>query len=164
MKSGRDLTYWILRRKLIPTVFFCGLESKKLDKLKGMNRNRVYIVFHLLIVLGVIASFRFIEEKQRASIVATSLFLIGALNVLSWELRHGQWKKSLSFYATLAFLILFIIPIIYLRVASWNGAFELESILGITGAQFHQASNKAFMVMIGAYFIQSILDKKKPSK
>lgn len=153
----------LLARGLFLKVFFSGLESEKVDKLISMNRNRVYIILHLFIVLGVIASFRLIDEKRWASVLATSLFLLGAMVVLVWEFRKRTWRKSFSFYAALAFLALFVLPIIFLRVASWNGIFELETILGVSGAQLHLASNKAFMAMIGAFFVQAILEKQKPS-
>jgi hypothetical protein len=125
-----------------------------------ISKHRKYIFLQLVIVVLVILSFRLIPEKRMASLVATSLFLLGAGFVLLMEAKTSQGRKGLSFLSTLIFVLFFVVPIIVLRIKSWDGVFELESLFGITGGQLHRGSNVAFMVMLSCYFFESLKEAR----
>jgi len=128
-----------------------------------INRHRKYIVVQLAVILIVVISFRSFEDKKMASVVAGATFFIGTLLVISFEIWFNKWKRSLSFYSASMFMIFFVLPTLYLRFISWDSSFELAKVFGFSGGQIHKMSSTAFMVMVFTFFIQALLDKKKPS-
>lgn len=135
-----------------------------------MTKHRKYIFVQGSVVLLVMASFRFIADKRMASVLATSCFLLGSAVVIFSEGVAGWRAKSLSLISTIVFALGFIAPVIALRILSWEGSFEEQTIFGLTGAQFHRASNYAFLIMLVCYFIESFrgdgrgLNEKTQSK
>jgi hypothetical protein len=125
------------------------------------SKYRKYIFLQLVIVILVIVTFRVIPEKRVASVVATTLFFLGAGLVLVSEGKTAQGRKSFSFLATLIFMVGFILPIIVLRLRSWDGLFEMETLFGVTGGQLHRGSNMAFMAMLACFFFDSLKEARE---
>jgi hypothetical protein len=125
------------------------------------NRYRNYLSMNALVILGVICSFKFIPERQIAAVVASFLFLSSTGSILFFELRRGQWQKRFCFWAALLFLILSIVPIMYLRLSHWGENFQSLSLFGIAGEQMHKFSNWLFMTLMVSLFIDSQIEARR---
>lgn len=90
--------------------------------------------------------------------------MIGAGLVILLEAKGIGHRVSLSLVSSTLFVVLFIIPILIVRVNSWNGSFEVETLLGLTGAQLHRYSNAAFMIMLACYFAESLREARLKGK
>lgn len=126
------------------------------------NRFRIYLFVQAFAVLGVVLSFRLIPDKKWASVVASNLFLWSSVGILYSEAwMHRAQKKILVIVGTGLFLGLFVLPVMGMRLLNWDMEFGQVTLLGVTGAQMHQFSNYAFMLMLVTYFVESFKENKK---
>ncbi len=128
---------------------------------KNRNRYRQYLSIEALVILLVLGSFRLIPDRQIAAVVASSLFLFSTLGILWWESKFEGYRKRVTFFMLIIFLVFSIIPVMGLRFLNWGIPFEELSLFGVTGPQIHKLSNYLFIgVMIG-FFIDSHLEQVK---
>jgi hypothetical protein len=113
------------------------------------------------VVIGVIAAFKAIPEKQLAAVAASSLFLMSASVILFFERKHASYKKRFSFWMALAFLVLSILPIALLRFTNWGVEFSSLDLFGIPAQSLHRFSNWMFMGLMVALFIDSQVQARR---
>jgi hypothetical protein len=126
------------------------------------NRFRIYIFVQALVVVGVLFCFRVIPDKKWASVVASNLFLWSSMGVLyaeAWVFKTD--RKPLVLLGTGIFIVLFIVPVMVMRLSHWDLDFNEIAIAGISGKSMHQFSNYGFMLMLVTYFIESFRENKK---
>ena len=115
-------------------------------------------------VLAVVLLFSVISSKPIASLFASSCFLASSLGVLALEFtRYKRQKSFMVVFSTAAFLVLFILPIIGLRIFHWGDEFAEITLGPITAKGLHQYSNYAFLLMLVGYFVESFRAQKKGS-
>ena len=129
--------------------------------MRSRNRYRQYLSIEALVILFVLGSFKFIPDRQIASVVASFIFLFSTLGIIYWEKQFPGFQKKVSFYALMAFLLLSVIPDMSLRFLNWGVPFEELSMGGIPGEQLHKFSNYLFIAMMIAFFIDSHLEQVK---
>ena len=132
--------------------------------MRTRNRYRQYLSIEALVILFVLGSFKFIPDRQIASVVASFIFLFSTLGIIYWEKRFEGWQKRVSFYALMMFLLIAVIPVMSLRLMNWGIPFEDLSIGGIPGEQLHKVSNYLFIAMMIAFFVDSHLEQIKSLK
>lgn len=120
-----------------------------------MNRYRYYLVLQVLVIVLVILNFKFIEARKVAALVASAIFLGSSSFILGYEYFKGWGLRSLTFWAGLFFLLTSVLPLIVLRLYFWETAFEEIEIYGLRAESMHHWSNKVFMVILAAHFIDS---------
>lgn len=126
--------------------------------MKNRNRYRQYLSIEALVVILVLASFRFIEDRQIAAVVASFLFLSSTLGILFNEKRYPDFVKRVSFYTLLSFLCFSIIPVMSLRFLNWGVPFDELSMLGIPGRDLHKMSNYLFFAVMIGFFVDSHME------
>lgn len=110
--------------------------------LKKIFKNAWYVIKNeplmMLIVIFIVPFlFRFIVDFRVAALFAGTLFLL--ISVLT--IRQGLLKKDLLLSAlSIVFLILFVFPMIYLRLTHWEENFRALSFLGIPTTWLHENS------------------------
>jgi hypothetical protein len=124
------------------------------------NPYRRLLLFNFVVVLVVMALFRWIPSRQTASLFAGILFLLSPLLTLGTEWRRQRSLRSVPALTALFFLLVSALPIFLLRLCNWGTPFEELSLLGWTGRQMHQASNFIFFVMLGGLWWGSQSQKK----
>ena len=124
------------------------------------NPYRWLLAFNFFVVLAVMALFRWIENREIASVFAGSLFLLSPSLTLISEWRLHQSWKSFAAITSLIFLLLSALPIFLLRLMNWGVPFENLSLVGFSGPQLHQASNGMFFLMLGGLWWGSQQMKK----
>lgn len=110
-----------------------------------MKNPRLLLVLQLLAIPIVIGIFKLPAEKKWLSLFANGIFLTTALITMTFQ---GE-RRSLVRIAGLQFLALAVLPITLLRIISWSKDFNTESLLGLSGKQWHSFSNLSFMLMLG---------------
>jgi hypothetical protein len=125
------------------------------------NRFRNYISVEVAVIIGVLASFKLIENIQLAALVAGSLFILSTLGILAWEVRFNGYQRRVTFWGLVAFLFLSALPIMGLRLYFWGVPWAEVSFFGLTGPFLHQASNHLFLVLMVCFFIDSFLENKR---
>lgn len=129
-----------------------------------MNRYRIYLFAHILVIVLVMTFFKVIPERKIAALSAGALFLLTPLVVLFFEYQAKALMKRMSSYGAAIFLLLSAIPIFYLRVANWSDDFTSLSLAGITGPELHQLSNKIFMLMLVCFLVDAFREQMKKQK
>lgn len=110
------------------------------------NRFLYYLVFQFLTVPMVIAIFKNSTDKKLASLLAASLFLAVCLGSFWWEHRKAQFQSKVFWITGLQFFILFVVPILFLRLVFWEQNFMEIEFLGIRPSELHRYSNQSFLV------------------
>lgn len=128
-----------------------------------LNRFLLYLILSFLTVPLVISIFKGIHPKNLAAIFAGSTFLCLSLFVIISEFNFDKTKIifSLSFWGAFLFMLIFSIPMLFTRIMNYDTAFENLEILMMPAPVFHKASNTGFLIMIGLFFINWILEIKK---
>lgn len=129
-----------------------------------MNRYRIYLFAHILVIVLVTAFFKIIPERKIAALCAGTLFLLTPVLVLFFEYRAKALMKRMSSYGALIFLLLSAMPIFYLRVTNWSEDFNSLSLAGIAGPELHQLSNKIFMLMLVCFLVDAFREQIKKQK
>ena len=129
--------------------------------MRKRNRFRNYLTFQALVILLVIAAFRFIPDKKAASVVTSLLFIGTSVAILWRETRFPDYRKRASFWGVLFFLLVSALPIFALRLIYWDMSFEEISLAGVSGADMHRASSYVFILMMVCFFIDSYLEQVK---
>lgn len=135
-----------------------------MEKIKQRSRYRNYLSVQVVVMIGVMASFKLIPEKQVAAVVAGLLFLVSSLGILYFEMKHADYKKRFTFWGTLAFVLACAIPILALRLLNWGVPFEELSVLGIPGPEIHKFSNYMFFLMVICLFVDISIERQKAAK
>ena len=128
-----------------------------------MNRYRYYLAVQFCVMVLVILNFRIIEPKQTAALIAGALFIFSALSIAYYEFKHGWGVRSVSFWGTVLFLLGFAFPILLLRLTHWGVEFDQIEWMGLRAQMLHELSNKAFIVMLVTYVIDSVRANAKKS-
>lgn len=128
-----------------------------------LNRHLLYILLSLLVVPIVIFIFKNIQPKNLAAIFAGTTFLSLSLFVVIFEFQASKSKivASYSFWGAFLFMLLFSIPMLSVRIMNYEIAFENLEILFMPATDFHRASNTGFLIMMGLFCINWILEIKK---
>ncbi|MGZ3769761.1 MAG: hypothetical protein ACXWRG_08880 [Bdellovibrio sp.] len=115
-----------------------------------MRRNAFfgYLVAEVIVIVAVTLIFKFISNRQIAATLAGFLFLILPIAIMWLEYRRAHLKHLYWFISVLQFLLLFAVPIFFLRMLNWGVPFEQLSFLGVPGTTLHQWSSKSYMVMM----------------
>lgn len=115
-------------------------------------RYRAFLVFEVLVVLCVMAIFRLIADRNLAGAVAGSVFFFSTLAVLltEWmQVRRPTW----AFYGAIGFFVLSVLPILFLRAATWGQPFNEAVAFGISGQFLHQTSSWIYFGFLIAIFV-----------
>jgi hypothetical protein len=135
------------------------VENERMKQPRSRFRN--YLSLEALVIFGVLVCFQVIPDKKAASIVASLLFLSSSILILYWETRFADFKKRPSFWGTLIFLVVSVLPIFALRLVYWEIPFDQIQMGPVTGAEMHKASNYLFMMMMICFFVDAHLERVK---
>lgn len=129
--------------------------------MRKRSRFRNYITMEALVVAGVLLSFHFIPVKEKAALVAGTLFLLSTIFILVYESRFAGFAKRATFWGSLAFLLASAIPIFVLRLMNWGIPFDQLSMMGIPATEWHRFSNYLFLILVVCFFIDDYLWKQE---
>lgn len=127
-----------------------------------MRKPHYLLIVQVLVIPLVILIFKMPAEKKILSLIANGVFWLTGLITVFYRGPYSGWAKL----GGLQFLLLAVIPISILRFLSWNTDFNKESLLGVTGSEWHAFSNTVFLLMIGVsvgIVIKNHFDNKKKS-
>lgn len=137
---------------------FARVLTRKLDSSPGLwntslmrqrNRYRNFISLEVLVVLIVLASFKFIPNKAIAATLAGSAFFISTAVILWIEKSKAGFQKRPTFWAALIFMLFGVLPIGVLRLMDQ----PVDA--------FHKASNYLFLFLLVALFVDSYTENRK---
>jgi hypothetical protein len=113
-------------------------------------RRDLQIFFLLQILAGVLAtlSFRLIEVRWQAAMVAGGGFvLVGAWMVIK-TLRWPDRFRTFSFYFCRLHLWVFALPMLLMRLKYFGREFTEIHFLGLSGPMFHRVAELVYLLMI----------------
>lgn len=115
-----------------------------------MRRNifLAYLLAEFVVILCVMALFKFIPDRQIAATCAGTLFVLLPAGMMTAEYRRAGLESLYWFVGVLQFWTVFALPILGLRIFNWGVSFEDLSFLGIRGPLLHQWSSKSYMFMM----------------
>jgi hypothetical protein len=128
------------------------------------SRFRNYITLEALVVVCVLLSFHFISVREKAALVAGTLFLASTIFIIAYEMKFAQFWKRLSFWGAWVFLVGAALPIFSLRVAHWGEEFAQLSLLGVSAPRMHQISNYLFLILVICFFVDDYVWKQEQQK
>ena len=116
------------------------------------------------VILLVLLCFKIMPDKRMASVITSMLFILSSAGILFWEIRYPQFIKRPTFWGNVIFLLCSALPIFLIRLAFWEMPFEEIQVLGVTGAQMHQASSYVFFLMLICLFVDSYQENQRMNK
>lgn len=118
------------------------------------------LLMQILVIIGVIALFRFIPDRKIASIFTTFLFItLSAILCYSEFTKPKRWRNPL-FISSGIFLFLIAIPLAISRFLNWEMDFSQIKVWWIEGPKFHGISNYFFILMIVTTIWKLITSRK----
>ena len=132
-------------------------------EMRKRSRFRNYVSLMALVIVIVLLTFHFIEDRKISAVIAGVVFILSTGAIFIYEALQPGFQKRASFWGTGAFLFLSALPIFILRLVYWNLSFEMITFFGLTGPQLHTISNEVFILMLICFFIDSYLENKKAS-
>jgi hypothetical protein len=120
-----------------------------------MNRYRYYILIQAFVIVAVMLTFKVIESRQIASLVASTIFICTSLGIILFEFQKGWRFMSAAFWSTTIFFIFLVLPIFILRILNWDVPFAEIEMMGVKPELLHKLSNQFFTVVLFSYFIDS---------
>ncbi len=120
-----------------------------------MNRRELMLFFTLELVAILVAglSFKFIESRFSAGMVAGAFFIISGFYML---LKAWAWRDRLKAFIIpplFTHLFLISIPIMVVRLLNRDVNFEELTVWGVPGPMFHRISTNVFAVLILATIV-----------
>lgn len=113
-----------------------------------MNYRNQSIVLGMWIV-SVIFIFKLIPDRQVASVVAGTGFVVIPVSFLFFELKRIP-LAIIHISALVIFLVASALPIFLLRVLNWGVDFNQLSVAGIGAPELHNISNALYLLMLGS--------------
>lgn len=107
----------------------------------------------MILVLGVRLVIK--DSPQIVTLASFLLYLASTGGILIWETRQKDFKRYLTTYASLVFILCGILPVLALRIMEWNEPFDFVGMLSMSGTQWEKNGNYLFMAVIVAHFIDS---------
>ena len=129
--------------------------------MKKRNRFRNYMSIEAVVILLVLATFKVVPDKKIASLITSFFFIASSVGILMWEMKYPGYKKRISFWGVIGFLLLSALPIFLMRVLNWNLSFEEIQFAGISGAEMHKLSTYVFFLLMICFFVDSYLETLK---
>lgn len=123
-----------------------------------MNR-RDLILFLILQIVAIAWAglvFRIFDSRLIAGFMA-GLYFVGSGVYMLW--RVGRWSDrvySVTFYPLAVHVLLISVPMMVVRLAQTQSAFEDILIWGMPGPVFHRISTTVFMILIIATVIDLV--------
>ena len=112
---------------------------------------KVQSVILVVWIFVVMAIFKVIPEKQMASLIAGSGFIIWPVLFLIHEFKSA--RNKIHIFTNILFLAAAALPIFLLRVMNLGSEFSTLSILGVPAAELHKYSNFFYiLVLISALY------------
>lgn len=127
--------------------------------MKTHNRYLIYLLYFALTIPAVIITFKFIEPKKLASLLAATLFISCSLLVFWGELKNSS-KKSFSLWAAVVFFLVFSAPMLIGRLIYYNLDFSEINFGPLSGPEFHKYSNYGFMFLLTATIVDYLTSRK----
>lgn len=127
---------------------------------------RIQFIILAIWIPVVLILFKVIDDKSLAAMIAGAGFVLWPLIFIINEiaLRAERKISRIHLIGCLQFLILFALPIMYLRVSNLNAPFNELSLLGVPGSQLHRFSNISYMIMTVAVVYASYEARKNKNR
>ena len=127
---------------------------------------RIQFIILAIWIPVVLILFKVIEDKPVAAMIAgVGFVLLPAIFLINEAIAKAHRKISIiHIVGCLQFLVLFALPIMYLRVSNLNAPFNELSLLGVPGSQLHRFSNISYMIMTVAVVYASYEARKNKNR
>lgn len=124
----------------------------------------IIFAIEILTVPAVVAYFRFIEPKKVAAVIAAATFVITGFIILRITRKWPDAYASFVYWAIHIHIFVFSIPMLVARVAFWEKDFADIKFLYFSGPQFHQFSEKAYLVLMIGTLVDILVHKLKKKR
>lgn len=109
---------------------------------------RFFLVLELAATALAMISFRFIEVRWQAAMVAGLGFVAMGTWLVLKTLRWPKRFRYLTFYLARINLWLFALPLLLVRLRFLGAEFSQIHFLGIPAPMYHRASELAFLILV----------------
>lgn len=123
----------------------------------------IFLGLQLAAALLALASFRFIEVRWQAAMLAGSGFVALGVWMVLRTLRWPDRFKFFSFYLGRVHLWLFSLPMLLVRIRYLGHDFSDVHFLGIPGPQFHRWSEMAYLLLVAGTVIDLLRTRNQKS-
>lgn len=120
----------------------------------------VFLSMQIIAMVVAILSFRFIEVRWQAALVAGVAFVIVGVAMVLRSLKWTNRFRYLSFYAARIHLYLFSLPMLLVRWRYSGHDFSQIQVMGIPGPVFHRWAEMFYMALVAATLIDLIRERR----
>lgn len=109
---------------------------------------QIFLALQLAAFILAMGSFRLIENRWQAALIAGSGFVLLGLWMVLKSLRWPDRFRYFTFYAARIHLFLFSLPMFLARLRFRNVDFAQIHLLGIPGPMIHRAAEVFYLVIV----------------
>jgi hypothetical protein len=106
------------------------------------------LVAEIVVIVVVIGLFQIIPNRLIAGVIAGSIFIGLGFYVVYPGIRDSVFRRTLSFWAAWAHLLLSAFPLFLTRLFHAGSSFEDVRVMGLPGPVFHKVSTTIYMIML----------------
>ncbi|MGE0764582.1 MAG: hypothetical protein AB7N80_15005 [Bdellovibrionales bacterium] len=114
---------------------------------------RIFMAIQVASAILAVVSFRLIEERWQAAMVAGAGFVLVGVWMVLKTLRWPNRFRMFSFYFARLHLWLFALPMLLVRLKNFGHDFSQVHFLGVPGPTFHKVAEVVFMLMMVGTFV-----------
>jgi hypothetical protein len=111
---------------------------------------RIFLMLELAAVIVALLSFRLIEVRWQAGMVAGFCFVAAGLYIVLKTLRWPGRFRFFTFYFSRVYLWLFALPMVLVRWRFLGQDFDKVHLFSISGPTFHRWSEVSFLLLVVA--------------
>lgn len=105
--------------------------------------------FEIVSMIVAFSSFKFIEDRSLAAMVAGSCFLALGVTIVAIGLKDSVFRKTFTFWLGLIHLFVISVPMMVTRILTFGADFHTVKIFGlIPGPIFHRYSEMFYIVLV----------------
>lgn len=108
----------------------------------------IIFAIEILTIPVIIAYFKFIEPKKVAATIAAVTFVLTGIAILRITRRWPDAYASFVYWAIHIQIFVFSIPMLVARLVFWEKDFENIKFLVFSGPEFHNFSEKGYLVLL----------------
>jgi hypothetical protein len=123
-----------------------------------MNRRdlTVFLGLEVVAIAWAASVFKIFDSRLLAGLMA-GLYFVGSGIFMLWRIwRWPDWKRSLTLYPLAVHVFVVSIPMMAVRFAQTQSAFEDILIWGMPGPVFHRLSTTVFMTLIACTVVDLV--------
>lgn len=116
------------------------------------------LLLQILTVPLVVLSFRTIEPKRMAAVVAACIFIAVGFTMIQITRKWVEYRSHLCYWCIRVHVFVFSVPMLIGRLIFWEKDFNEIMYFNIPGPTFHRFSEKFYIILFACTLIDLLIE------